>query len=176
MEIYIPFTDVDSNVHEEAIAAIWRAGITLGCSADLFCPDDTVNRQQMASFLARAANLPAAVGDHSTDDGGVHEENINRIFEAGVTEGCGPGVYCPNDPVTRGQMAKFLASGLDLPLEAPNRFGDDEGHRFEMYINAVAEAGISLGCNPEGTEFCPDEVVTRDQMASFLARGFLWDS
>ncbi len=69
-------------------------------------------------------------------------------------------------------MAKFLVGALDLALGAPNVFTDDEGHRFEKYINAIAKAEISLGCG--GTEFCPDDPVTRAQMASFLARAFLW--
>ena len=64
----------------------------------------------MASFLARALGLPVAAGDHFTDDDAfyAHEDDINRLFEAGVTRGCGTGIYCPGDAVTREQMAAFL--------------------------------------------------------------------
>jgi hypothetical protein len=46
----------------------------------------------MASFLARALNLPAATADFFTDDAGsIHEADINRIAEAGITTGLGGG-------------------------------------------------------------------------------------
>jgi hypothetical protein len=65
----------------------------------------------MASFLARAFDLPAAFGDAFDDDeGSVHEDNINRLAATGITRGCTPdgASYCPAEPVTRGQMAGFL--------------------------------------------------------------------
>ena len=34
----------------------------------------------------------------------------------------------------------------------------------------TADAGITLGCDPEGILFCPDDPVTRGQMAAFLHR------
>jgi hypothetical protein len=39
---------------------------------------------------------------------------VEALFHAGVTAGCGGGNYCPNNPVTRGQMAVFLAKALGL--------------------------------------------------------------
>lgn len=39
---------------------------------------------------------------------------IEALHAAGITAGCGGGNYCPNDPVTRGQMAIFLAKALGL--------------------------------------------------------------
>lgn len=42
---------------------------------------------------------------------------------------------------------------------------------FEGGIDRLATAGVTLGCNPpDNTRFCPDQLVERDQMASFLAR------
>jgi hypothetical protein len=37
---------------------------------------------------------------------------ISRLVGAGITGGCGGGKYCPNDAVSRGQMAAFLNRGL----------------------------------------------------------------
>jgi hypothetical protein len=38
-------------------------------------------------------------------------------------------------------------------------------------INAIAAAGITKGCNPpDFTNYCPNDVVNREQMASFLTR------
>ncbi len=102
-------------------------------------------------------------------EGTGHSDAIYAVWEAGITHGCGDDYYCPGDPVSRAQMASFLARALGLePLEE-GPFVDVEGtgpHRTA--INAVAAAGISLGCG-DGN-FCPDELVNRAQMASFLAR------
>lgn len=53
------------------------------------------------------------------------------------------------------------------------RFDDTDGSVFEDDIEWLAEAGITMGCNPPAnTRFCPDEPVTRGQMAAFLSRSF----
>jgi hypothetical protein len=39
---------------------------------------------------------------------------VEALAASGITAGCAPGKYCPNDPVTRGQMAVFLAKALGL--------------------------------------------------------------
>ena len=183
-------------MHEDNINRIAAARITVGCSAptdnppwgDLYCPDDPVTRRQMASFLARALNLPAADQDYFVDDeGSVHEDNINRVAAARITVGCSAPTdnppwgdrYCPDDPVTRRQMASFLARALDLPAADQDYFVDDEGSVHEDNINRIAAARITVGCSaptdnpPWGDRYCPDDPVRRSQMASFLARAFL---
>src|SRR5690606_27257983 len=50
-------------------------------------------------------------------------------------------------------------------------FSDDADSVFQADINALAESGITRGCNPPDNDlFCPRDEVKRDQMASFLAR------
>ena len=95
---------------EASINRLAAAGITGGCGARRYCPNDNVTRGQMASFLVRALDLPPAVDpDHFRDDNGsTHEADIDSLFEAGITGGCGADLYCPSDRVTRGQMAAFL--------------------------------------------------------------------
>jgi hypothetical protein len=111
--------------------------------------------------------------DFTDDDGSVFEADIIWLSAAGITKGCNPPEndrFCPGDPVTRGQMAAFLTRAFNLP-PGPDRFVDDEGSVFEADINALAEAGITKGCNPpENDRFCPDDRVTRGQMAAFLHR------
>ncbi len=169
------FTDDDGNTHEGNIEAIAAAGITQGCDASgtLYCPADNVTRGQMASFIARALSLPAASADYFTDDDtSTHQDNINRLREAGVTLGCDTSgiLYCPDDPVTRAQMASFLARALSLAPAIDDYFSDDAGNTHEVNINAIAEAGITAGCEASGTLYCPADLLRRDQMASFLAR------
>jgi hypothetical protein len=109
------FVDDNGSVHEPNIEALADAGITLGCEAARFCPNEAVTRAQMASFLVRGIDgLAEGTDDYFTDDDGTtHEVSINAMAENGITLGCGAAVYCPNDPVTRGQMAAFLFRALD---------------------------------------------------------------
>jgi hypothetical protein len=166
------FEDDDGNVHEAAIEAIASQGITLGCQEDLYCPERVVTRGQMASFLQRALDLPPGTDVFTDDAGSVHEEAINAIAEAGITEGCNSSgtLFCPSEALTRAQMASLLMRSLSIPAAGSDVFVDDESSVHEEAINAIAAAGVTAGCDESGIRFCPDQVVRRDQMASFLAR------
>ena len=111
------------------------------------------------------------------DDGHTFEGDINAIASSGITRGCNPPVndrFCPDDIVTRGQMAAFLTRALDLSVPDENPFVDTVGSTFERDIQALAAAGITRGCNPPVNDrFCPEDDVTRGQMAAFLNRGLV---
>jgi len=128
-------------------------------SPDFDCPDDTVPYHHVGTF--------------ADDEGSVFEPDIEWLAASGVTRGCNPPFqdrYCPDEPVTRAQMAAFLTRFLDLP-PGENHFGDDDGSVFEEDIGALAAAGVTRGCNPPvNARFCPGESVTRAQMAAFLHR------
>jgi len=177
------FIDDDGSIFEPAIEAIADVGLTRGCNPpanDAYCPDQPVTRGQMASFLVRALSLSGSVTPSTTDsfvddDGSVHETDINTIAELGVTKGCNPptnDAYCPDLPVTRGQMAAFLTRAFGFVDDDPgDRFVDDDTSIFENDIEAIAAAGVTLGCNPPPNDrFCPNDPVTRAQMAAFLTR------
>jgi len=155
---------------EDDIAWMFATNITTGClPGGLYCPNDTVTRAEMATFLYRAFDLPWAARDFFTDDDGlVHEGAINRVAKAGITTGCAGTRYCPNREVTRGQMATFLSRALALPPPIGDYFTDDDGTAHEDAINRMAEAGITTGCAAD--RFCPGVDVTRAQMAAFLHR------
>ena len=165
-----PFSDISGSTFEDDITWMWQVGITSGCSATLYCPNAPVTRAQMASFLARALNLPNTATDYFTDDEtSSHEDNINRVAAAGITTGCGPGLYCPNANVTREQMASFLVRALGLTVGADiDYFTDDDSSSHEANINRLRHAGLTTGCT--ATTFCPKANVTRGQMAAFLHR------
>lgn len=172
------YLDDDGNVHEGAIEAIALEGITRGCNPpanDLFCPDDSVTRGQMAAFLRRAFSLPAASTDWFTDDGDSEfEPDIDALAESGITRGCNPpdnDLFCPDDTVSRGQMAAFLRRAFGYEASNDDWFGDDSDSVFQADINALAAAGVTAGCNPPAnSEYCPLDDVERGQMASFLTR------
>jgi hypothetical protein len=163
-----PFIDIGGSAHAADIETLYSWGITKGCSATQFCPNAPLLREQMAAFLSRSFVTPVSQLDYFLDDeASTLESSINSIAGAGLTMGCGPGAFCPGGSVTRGQMAAFLFRALELP-SGSDRFTDDNGHLFENEINGLAQSGITLGCS--ATAFCPDHVLTRGQMASFLVR------
>ncbi len=178
------FTDDDGSVHEANIEAIAAAGITKGNNPpdnDEFGPTDAVTRGQMAAFLARALGLQESATDFFTDDdGSVFEASINSVAAVGLTLGCNPPAndnFCPDDVVTRGQMASFLVRALGLDDAPIDLFTDDVGSVHQSNINAIRWAGVSVGCNPPAsTLFCDEAPVLREQMATFLARAFGWSS
>lgn len=114
------------------------------------------------------------------DNGSVHEANIELIAAAGITVGCNPpdnDEFCPTDELSRGQGATFFRRALNLSSSPDDFFTDDDGSIFEDSINAVAEVGITLGCNPpDNDEFCPSESTTRAQWATFMVRALGLDA
>ena len=172
------YFDDDLSVHEEQIEGLAEARVTRGCDPPAnsqFCPMGSVDRGQMAAFMRRALDLPEASRDWFVDDDdSIFEEDINRIREAGITKGCNPpdnDEFCPDDFVTREQMAAFLDRGYGVDATTTDAFDDDDGSIFESNINRIAAAGITKGCNPpDNDRFCPDDFVRRGQMASFLVR------
>lgn len=110
---------------------------------------------------------------HFVDDNtSQFEEDIDAIAEAGITRGCdtaGPR-FCPGLSVTRGEMAAFIRRALNLPASERDWFIDDALSPFEEDINAIAQAGITSGCDVAGTMYCPRALVTRGEMAAFLRR------
>ncbi len=115
------FTDVDAGVwwsrHAERLAEL---GIIEGCETDplRFCPDDPIDRGQMAALLARAFDLDPAVRAGFADVPADHvfADDIDRLAAARITAGCDrdPARYCPQLRVTRGETATFLARTLGL--------------------------------------------------------------
>lgn len=166
----VPFyTDMFDTVFVNDIAWMHLTGLTVGCGNDRYCTDAPVTRAQMATFLVRALGLSPSDGDHFGDDDlSVHERDINALFEAGITVGCGEGMFCPERSVTRGEMATFLVRALKLDPTSDDFFVDDDSNVHEGSINALRLAGITYGCGAD--EFCPFDSVTRGQMAAFLRR------
>src|SRR5690606_13220984 len=68
--------------------------------------------------------------------------DIEWLASEGITRGCNPpqnSLFCPNDPVTRGQMAAFLVRALGLDAGGAT-FDDTGGHVFEGDIGRLAQA------------------------------------
>jgi hypothetical protein len=110
--------------------------VTSGCGVGAFCPSHTVDRWQMAVFLAKATTDPASIpysgtvpgmGDYDCSAGGQSVfadvpptdpgcRFIHYLAVEGVTVGCGSGSYCPSAGLARDQMAIFLSKAFHLGL------------------------------------------------------------
>jgi poly(3-hydroxybutyrate) depolymerase len=120
----LAFSDTDASVFVDDIAWLSATGITKGCTDTTFCPDASVTRGQMAAFLVRALDLPPSDEQPFTDVEGIFEGDIAALAAAGVTSGCTEARFCPNDVVTRAQIASFLTRGLGLdPITPPPATG-----------------------------------------------------
>jgi hypothetical protein len=112
------FDDVPDNIFATFINRMSELGITGGCGTRVYCPNNSINRAQMAVFIIRAIDETpsAAAFDAYFDDipDNFFAPYINRMSEIGVTGGCGTRVYCPNSSVTRAQMAVFLVRAFSL--------------------------------------------------------------
>jgi len=182
------------------VEAIARANITSGCSGSppLYCPVASVTRAQMAKFICIAASN-TALNNPTPTFSDVPADHlfygwIERLADSAswggtaVTGGCrvegSSKFYCPNSPVTRQQMAKFLciATGKTEYKRSPATFADvPETNPFQGWIERLAYGPswpggqpVTGGCRADGTNryFCPYSNVTRRQMAKFLVIAF----
>ena len=117
-----------------------------------------------AAFLADFTDVPQA---------NIFHDDVEKVFRAGITAGCGAGAFCVTSPVTRAQMAVFLlkaehgssyvppaCTGIFADVACPGPFTD--------WIEQLSSEGITAGCG--GDNYCPDNPVRRDQMAVFLLK------
>ncbi|MCS7026007.1 MAG: S-layer homology domain-containing protein [Bryobacteraceae bacterium] len=103
------------------IQKLRELGITNGCGNGNYCPSEPVTRGQMAAFVVRARlgitfsqSFPYPEGQPfaDVDSSNIFFSHIQKLRELGITTGCTPTAFCPNDLNTRGQMAAFVARGF----------------------------------------------------------------
>lgn len=164
------------------IERLYDAGITGGCGGGNYCPEQSVSRAQMAIFLERGMNgssytPPPATGTVFLDVPTTYWSAawIEKLAADGITGGCGGGNYCPNTAVSRAQMAIFLLRAKHgasyTPPSATGVFPDvATTYWAASWIEQLYAEGITGGCG--GGNYCPNNPVTRAQMAIFLVRTF----
>ena len=170
------------------VERLYDSGITTGCQDDppLFCPQETTTRAQMAVFLGRAIYGPDYVP--SSVEEGIFVDVpttywasswIHQLYADGITRGCSsePLRYCPEQNISRAEMAVFLARilyGYDFVLpEATGIFSDVPiSHWAAAEIEQLYRDGITTGCGSSPLRFCPDGSTTRAEIAAFLVRTF----
>ena len=178
------FADVSVNNYAwQYIERLYNANVTGGCSLTprLFCPDQIVTRAQMAIFLERGMKgggfTPPAI-QSSFADTTEHWAKywIESLVSDGITSGCGNGNYCPDQYITRSQMAVLLLRAKYGAQYLPNPasggvFADVPADVWAAaWIEQLSSEGITGGCG--NGNYCPDEYVTRAQMSVFIVRAF----
>ena len=112
------FVDDEGGIFEDDINFVAKHDVADGTSETTFSPSDNVTRGEMAKFLvnmltAVGAEIPEPSDDYFTDDdGGIFEDFINQVAELGIAAGVSDTEYAPNQDVTRGQMARFIARSM----------------------------------------------------------------
>ena len=177
------YPDVTGGVHKPAIDALAAHGLFDGtlCDDGRFCPSDPIKRSTMAVWLARAledADSPQVQDSRFADvtDDPWWAGHVERVAQLGITVGCatGPLRYCPERPVSRAEMATFLTRAFNFEPGQAAGFADiDEGGVHAAGIDAIAAAGITVGCSTDPLRYCPERPVSRAEMATLLARAFV---
>lgn len=168
------------------IETLLHNGVTGGCAGGGYCPADPVTRAQMAVFLLKskfgAAHIPPpCTGAVFTDVscGSAFDPWIEALAGLQITGGCGGGLYCPNNTVTRQQMAALLLKTLEGssydPPDCAGIFADvpcTPGAGFADWVEELYNRQITGGCSAAPLHYCPTSPNNRGQMAAFLTKTF----
>jgi len=192
------------------VEALLHSNLTAGCSAASFCPQDVVTRAQAAVFLSLGlaggnANLVPFTGNvpgkgaYDCTDGGVSVfvdvapddpfcRFVHDLAAREITDGCSSDSYCPENALSRAQLAlllgKALAQGaIPQSFSGPGGSYDcapgtpvihfldvDEANGFCAAAHYLWARGVWAGC--DGSHFCPAGAVTRAGVAGILVDGF----
>jgi hypothetical protein len=180
-----PYLDVSAdNVFADHITILRANNAATTCAPELFCPNAPAVRSDMAEMLVRTLvgdTFPFSTAPQFLDVPANHPQFkwIQKLAELGITNGCAAQRFCPGDTMTRGQMAAFLVraktgvpAGQSSAFTTPyNPFIDVvRTSIFALPIWQLRVLGITTGCYENA--FCPDDSVTRGQIAAFLVRAF----
>ena len=179
--IVVPeFTDVPADAYyADAVEWAVKNGITIGTGdGTTFSPDLGCTRAQVVTFLWRAAGSPApkSTVNPFVDvlPGEYYAEAVLWAVENGITVGTNAEgtTFSPDEICSRAQIVTFLWRSENRPAASTSgSFVDVASDTY--YTGAVewaAENAITVGTNPEGTMFSPDEDCTRAQIVTFLYR------
>ena len=168
------FSDVSpTGWQNEAVTWMRRSGITTGCSANDFCPDDGMTREQQITFLWRYAGEPdpgPATPFVDVPANRYFTDAVTWAYNNGITAGVSMTRFGTGETVTRAQAVTFLWRQAGQPAaEAPNPFNDVESSRyFTEPVRWAYANGVTTGTS--ATTFAPNQLVTRVQFAAFLSR------
>ncbi len=164
--------------HLSAVESLLGEGVfnNTECGPELLCPSDPIQRWVLAVWLVRALEgvelepIPVTrFGD--IDTGQWWAPYVERLAALGVTRGCAtdPVRFCPNDSVTRGQMASLVVRAFAITGDSSVDFTDISRNSHSVNIAIAASSDLIQGCGVNPARFCPHQPITRAQTAAILA-------
>lgn len=167
------FTDVHSsyNFYDE-VMYLYDRGIISGYGNGEFKPNAVVTRDAAAAMIGRALKLDGTQRNTTFSDVGASNYAsgyIDSAVKQGIISGYADGTYRPKEPVTRGQMAIFLARAFKLNNEATVYFSDvSPSITAYSSIKKILAFGITTGY--ADNTFRPNKQLSRGDFSAFLAR------
>ena len=169
------FNDVAKDSYcYDAVRWAYHRGIAKGYDADTFAPDDACTRDQVVSFLWRAAGSPepktASCPFEDVAATSQHYKAILWAAENGITVGFDATHFKPTETCTRGQIVTFIWRFENQPAGSGNCPFEDVAST-SPYYNAIlwaAETGVTLGV--DASHFSPNSPCTRGHVVTFLYR------
>ena len=178
------FLDMPGHQFYTFVTTLVRNAITVGVGGGNYGVAQGTKRQQMAVFLLKAKYGICYVPPACT---GVFPDVpcssnfapwIEALAAEGITTGCGGGLFCPENLVTRRQMAVFLLKtkygSSYAPPACTGIFGDVlcPSAPAVDFIERLYNEQITGGCQASPLLYCPDGTSTRGQMAVFIVKTF----
>lgn len=176
------FLDVpQENLFHFDVETLFRRGVTAGCGSGNYCVASGVTRAQVAVLILKGKYGPAYVPPPAVGlfldvpPGAFARDWIEQLFNEGIAAGCGGGNFCPDQFVTRAQMAPLLLRAKHgsayLPPPPVGIFTDVPPGSFAIeWIEQLYNEGITAGCG--SGNYCPAAPVARGPMATFLVKTF----
>lgn len=168
------FWDDDELEIAEVADLLASLGLISGCGPYglELCPDEVLTGAAAEEVLRAALGDDVEPTDHlpfgRAPGLSTFAIDAQVVFEAG----CGVLHYCPNRPITRGELAAILGSVLELERTEADYFFDDDGHFAEDSINALVADGVFDICAVAGPPpFDPARTVTRAELIDTIAKG-----
>jgi len=166
------FTDVTTKYWAHDIIHEMRdKNVISGYPNGTFKPNEPISRKHAAALVSRAKDLPVVAQFVKFKDVSVNNayfNDIKKLQQAGIFAPDSKGNFNPNQPLTRGEMAKVLAIAFKLDVNATIDFPDvPVNNQYNKYVRALYSNGITTGDNGY---FMPNESLTRAHYAVFMYR------
>ena len=140
------------------------------------CINDTAFREMLTHELGHSLGFDHHTDSDATMFGTLHNDGRGASLRA-TDSACASYAYHGGDPVRRRELASLLLRatqgiGYTPPACNPATYSDVvcASTPFAAFITDLDMRNISQGCNAGGTQFCPDDIVTREQAAMLLLK------
>ena len=177
--VLLPFTDVGRmDWFYPAVAAASQSGIMAGVSKTAFAPAEQMSRAQLLQILYSMAGKPSVEGLEQSfrdvEPGAWYADAVTWAARQGLAAGCGSGLMCPEDPLTREQLASILFAWAGLNGAQGEERSDLSAFEDRAQVSDWAEeqvrwavaAGIMSGYSEN--RLAPRDTVTRAEGAQMM--------